>query len=1310
MDRHDARSSIPVSHDASCDWRLDKRIDELCDSFESQLRQGQRPRISLLLSELGDCGQDRLLHELLMLEWDDCDSRQVSWSVEDYVQELPEWEQAIRNALHDYRQRTSAPDPETTEHFIPRHQSSDELGVSALKPGTEITQYVLMDEIGAGGVGIVFRARQLGTDRLVALKFLNLPRCAANSRRQLHQRFLREPKAVARLDHDNIVPLYEATEFKGLPFFSMKLIDGPSLRDLVKDGPLDCHKAASHVRDVALAIHHAHQQNVLHRDIKPGNILIDGDDRPYVTDFGMAKLLLQDTELTDGGTGLGTIAYVSPEQAEDASTADRRSDVYGLGATLYCLLTGRPPFQAASQHETLRQVREVEPVPPGQLNDAIDRDLETICLKCLAKEPGRRYQTAEDFAADVTRFLTNEPISARRLGYVARLSKWRRRNPYIAALTASLALALVLGSAISLFFGIRANWARDEAEIASQATAKALSQSEALRRKVTLALSDTQVQLGLNAGSPNPEEACLWFASATQSAKSDAKRYSTNLRRLSSWDQITTKPLSAFSISPRRPQYLFLHPGANHAIVRDRYGRSDVWDLVNESIMLDSSKNELTGTAACFNLRGDKLALSTQDGRSFKLLHFPSLSTIWERNVEEPISKVVFSRRSTQLGIAYKSAVELLSATSGETIATLPLRHTYALSFSYDSRQLIVGHRDGDKSRNGSISVFSLPDLEKTRKDGQFLPSQASIPHRLDPARKPLDRMGPLFVGKKSEFLFVHDKANQVEKRDATGRTPPSSFSIPEHLRFASHGIRELRSAPGQSLAALIGFRRAIAFDAHQLKHNVVVEHQDGLSAVAIDHAGKTLLTASGDRTAKLTDVHSDTIIDIIPHQSSVNAVSLSHDGKHMLTAQIDGLIRLWRRPESTTVVTEFDKCRGMPGTRIALAPDGTRFVPYRWVSSPNPRTYGVFSSKSGNILEMKTTSVNPLIAAVFSPDGRYVLTSSSAQSGSSPGHLTTRTSQHGVIRIWDHQNGTEACEPIDTESEPIDAVFISNDECAVVCSDGQLLRVNIFGALTHIATVKGRPNLRHSGQSLRWLPSKGLLAVSAFDGVQVYDSSGTLIRHVAVGSMCNMACFSPNGQFLCAVGLHNGIAKIWDCQSWNRLALLKHSDRLYKVRFQRDGTRLVTTCRDHAAYIWDWRRGKILVSVHAAQSIADACFVADESLLATGSMDGIVRFWDSRTGLPVSPEYQLPARVHQIEPLHPDKVIVAGPGVYVIDVPRMSSVDNDSHLTTLWELASGKKLSDPSSVQLHNLTSARWLDIWRNWKQEDQKSRIISE
>jgi tetratricopeptide (TPR) repeat protein len=351
---------------------------------------------------------------------------------------------------------------------------ADELPPPPSRSPPAIAGYDLLGEVGRGGMGVVYQARHQRLGRLVALKLLRAGALAGPEERA---RLLREAQAVARLQHPQIVQVYEVGEHVGGPYLALELVPGGSLDRRLADGPLPPRTAADLVAALAGAVHYAHTQGVVHRDLKPANILLSGVRvqesvvgektpvptpdpcvlSPKIADFGLARLLADEPGTTASGAVIGTPSYIAPEQAAGSKAVGPSVDIYALGAILYECLTDRPPFRAATILETLDQVRSADPVAPSRLQPAVPRDLNTVCLKCLEKEPAKRYASAEDLAVDLRRFLAGEPVLARPVGPGSRAWRWCRRNPRVAGLLAALVMVLIAGLA-----GVFGQWRRAE--------------------------------------------------------------------------------------------------------------------------------------------------------------------------------------------------------------------------------------------------------------------------------------------------------------------------------------------------------------------------------------------------------------------------------------------------------------------------------------------------------------------------------------------------------------------------------------------------------------------------------------------------------------------------------------------------------------------------------------------------------------------------------------------------------------------------------------------------------------------------------
>jgi serine/threonine protein kinase len=459
-----------TTEDVSLPLDLRRQMEPVCDTFDRAWREGGRPRLEDFLTRAPEQARPHLLCELLGIE---LEYRAGEGPTEaEYRQRFPDHAGVIASAWGD----------------TPGAAHPARPGSALTVPGYEIVR-----ELGRGGMGVVYEARQLSLNRRVALKVLG---AGLGLTPNAVQRFHREAEAAARLHHTNIVPVYATGEQDGTHFYAMELIDGPSLdavirqlredkrddtrtelpADMAATGPYvpgnptpppsssgssgsssdRFDRAAAMIGNVADALHHAHQQGVIHRDIKPSNLLLSSDGRLSVTDFGLARMLEQ-PGMTVTGEFVGTPAYTSPEQVTAGRIpVDHRTDIYSLGATLYELLTLRPPFVAEGRDKLLAMVVQKDPPAPRSLEPKVPRDLETICLKCLEKDPDRRYQSGKELADDLRRYLNRFAIRARRAGPLARAGKWVKRNPVVSLFAVALLLALGAAGAFA--------WRAHEAE------------------------------------------------------------------------------------------------------------------------------------------------------------------------------------------------------------------------------------------------------------------------------------------------------------------------------------------------------------------------------------------------------------------------------------------------------------------------------------------------------------------------------------------------------------------------------------------------------------------------------------------------------------------------------------------------------------------------------------------------------------------------------------------------------------------------------------------------------------------------------
>jgi serine/threonine-protein kinase len=463
------------------------RIDEACDCFEAAWARDPRPRLKDNLDAVEAPYRAALLRDLLAVELNARRRLGERPDPAEYLRRFPDAAPAIAAAFSSAPTQppsdvastggatTTGPgatidtdpssgagsraDPAST---APSGEGANGADVAVSLPGGTRVRYFgdyeLIKELGRGGMGVVYKARQISLNRPVALKMIKAAALASDDELR---RFQNEAEAVALLDHPQIVPILEVDNHNGQRYFTMKLIGGTSLDNKLADYVANPKAAARLLEQAAEAVHHAHQRGILHRDLKPANILVDVHGDPFVTDFGLAKRVEGDSELTHSGAIMGTPAYMAPEQASGRRGAvTTASDVYGLGAVLYALLTGRAPFVGESVMETIDQVRDRAPEPPSRHNGRVSRELEVICLKCLEKVPGRRYSSAQALADDLRHYLAGEPITAQPVGAAMRAWMWCERNPTLAGLAASLVLALLAG-----LVGVTTQWWRAESHL-----------------------------------------------------------------------------------------------------------------------------------------------------------------------------------------------------------------------------------------------------------------------------------------------------------------------------------------------------------------------------------------------------------------------------------------------------------------------------------------------------------------------------------------------------------------------------------------------------------------------------------------------------------------------------------------------------------------------------------------------------------------------------------------------------------------------------------------------------------------------------
>ncbi|MEM6471695.1 MAG: serine/threonine-protein kinase [Planctomycetota bacterium] len=433
------------------------KIDAICNEFEQAARRDDAPSVSDYLDRVDDANREKLLAALipLDLEFSGRRGRSTEDELVSHYAEMLRGEVDLTSLRSSIQEALRSTGPDTTKSWTPGVSDLDTTFDSGIQLGKlddslanlKVDGFEIDGVLGRGGMGVVYRAKQSSLGRQVALKMILNPAASAESL----ERFEREARAVAELNDPRFVQIHEFGIQSERPFMALELVEGGSLEAARRGEPLPERRAAELVEDVARAMQKAHDIGLVHRDLKPHNLLLDAEGRPKIADFGLVKRLDQsDSERTEDGRVMGTVSYMSPEQSRGEPDIGPASDIHALGAILYCLLTGRPPYLGATRHDTIDQVRNHEPIVPSQLRPGISRDLETVCLKCLQKEPSKRYATATDLADDLKRWLEGHPIIARPIGSFERSYRWVKRNPLGAAVIGLAAAIAIVTTTLSV--------------------------------------------------------------------------------------------------------------------------------------------------------------------------------------------------------------------------------------------------------------------------------------------------------------------------------------------------------------------------------------------------------------------------------------------------------------------------------------------------------------------------------------------------------------------------------------------------------------------------------------------------------------------------------------------------------------------------------------------------------------------------------------------------------------------------------------------------------------------------------------------
>jgi eukaryotic-like serine/threonine-protein kinase len=1054
----------------------------------------------------------------------------------------------------------AAVDPHQTSPFQPPHEAE------RLGPNTFVGDYEILAEIAHGGMGVVYKARQGKLNRIVALKMTRAGDLASD---QQNQRFKAEAEAAANLDHPHIVPIYEVGEFGGRHYFSMAFVEGRSLAQEVVASPLPPRHAAALMKQVADAVAYAHANGVIHRDLKPGNIMLGAAGQPRVTDFGLAKRADADSSLTQAGQVMGTPSYMPPEQAEGRNDqVGPLADVYSLGATLYCLLTGRPPFQAASVVETLKQVVEREPVAPHRLNPAVDRDLDTICLKCLEKRPEKRYPSATALAEDLQRYLDRRPILARPVGDVEKLVRWCRRNSLEAACLAGIVGIFVAAFALVSWSYVRAEDARKE-EAKHRRAAEDKERAERWGRyRSNIAAASGALQLQ-NSG-------------AARRALDDAPEEHRNWE----WKYLHSQLDGASLVVPvpgGKVMSLVLSPsGQQVAVCAANQNEVYLYDVATGRLEAVLRGHSAPATSVEYRPDGKQIATSSNDqtirlwdpatGQQTALLEAEVAPPNLDRN---PL--VAYNSDGSRIA-AYApeeggGTSRLWDATTGKEIAVLGKwqEGTVPIAFSPDGKRVAVGSKE----------YVHLCDAVTGRPIAVLGPHAKRVVHlAYSPDGKRI--ASSTFIGSSAIHLWDGENGKEVAVlRDHTGDVNSVLFS-PDGSRLVSgskypdNTARLWDAATGRPLKVLAG-------------------HKNEINSVAFSPDGKRVATASGDQTGRLWDGRTGQFLAVLGgHTDRVRHVLFSPDGTRVVTASDDATLRLWEAQTGEWIGVLRGHGDGFdPNCPPVFTPDGSRLV--SGSTDGTVRIWDMGLVERNGILKGHESYVYDV---AFSPNGEQVASAA----------------WDGTARLWDATTGHPAGRPLKHETKIITSVAYSRDGRRIVTAERER-GVTLWDVASQKPARDSRffaPVFWDNRACLN--PAGTLLASGSFEGpVRLWDvaTGREVARLDGHHKESKDVTFHPEGSLLATAG-EDGTVRLWDIATRATVAVLRgHTDIVYRVAFSADGKLLASCSDDKTIRLWDAQTHQPLGAISVGSIVYCVAFSPDGTRLAAGCRDNTVRLFD---------------------------------------------------------------------------------------------------